>query len=106
MDLKKFVCILEDNYVDNDSWDEEGIVVESRNALDAASNYVVHNPNELCPMIPMSFGEQDDLAIRVKDMDSGKIVRCILVIEASISIKESTIDRSSHLPREDAHASV
>ena len=106
MSLKKFICIPEGNYEDNDPWDAEGIVVESCSARDAACNYVTHYPDELGPMIPMDIGEQDDLAILVKDVESGKIVRCILVIEASISIKESTIDRSFHLPWEDAHALV
>ena len=106
MSLKKYICISEDNYMDNDSWEEEGITVEGCSATAAASEYVTRNPEELGPMIPVSIGEQDFLSILVKDVDSGKIVRCNLVIESSISIIESTIDRDFRLPMEDEHASV
>lgn len=104
MSLKKYICISEDNYMDNDSWEEEGISVEGCSATTAASDYVTRNPEELGPMIPVSIGEQDYLSILVKDVDSGKIVRCNLVIEGSIIIKESTIDRNFLLPMEDEHA--
>lgn len=93
MIYSNFSCILEDNYVDSDSWDHDAVECCAPDAVSAAREAVEAQADEFALYLDPA-GSDENVGVLVKDLETGEIVRvCIearLTVQVTCAQKDNT----------------
>lgn len=101
MKYTNFLCILEDNYQNVESWECDDVVeCHSPDAAWAAENAVEDHAGELGLFGPHSIDITEEAAILVKNCDSGEIVRVQVEAEISVTVNYAQLDKNFTPPKE------
>lgn len=101
MKYTDFLCILEDDYQNAESWERDGVVeCHSPDAVFAAEGAVEDHAGELGIFGPHSIGMTEEAAILVKNCDSGEIVRVQVEAEISVTVDYAQLDKDFTPPKE------
>lgn len=101
MNYTNFLCILEDNYQDAESWEYDDVVeCYNSGAVWAAEHAVKNHAEELGIFGLCLIGDAEEAAILVKNCDSGEIVRVQVEAEISVTVNCARLDKDFIPPKE------
>lgn len=94
-----FSCILEDNYVDSDSWDYDTVECCAPDAVSAAREAVETQTDELGLYLDPA-GSDENVGILVKNLETGEIVRVCIEARLTVQVTCARRDKNFIAPKE------
>ncbi len=99
MHFSDYFCILEDNYVDSDSWDYDTVECRAPDAVSAAVEAVEIQEDILGLNLALA-GSDENVGILVKNLETGEIVRVCIEARRTVQVSCARRDKNFIAPKE------